>query len=112
LASSSERTTIATVLGRVGLAETFAVVVSGDDVEDAKPDPAIYLEAAARLRVTPAACLALEDSAVGVMAAKAAGMRCVAVPETFESYDPRLEMADTVLASLADLDDSLLEVRR
>jgi sugar-phosphatase len=81
VASSSHRRVIAGALGRVGLDRAFDVVRSAEDVPAGKPDPAVYLAAAAGLEVAPARCLALEDSALGARAAVAAGMGCAVVPE-------------------------------
>ena len=66
------------VLDALGLRPALDVIVTIDDVTHAKPDPEIYLVAAARLGVPPAQCLAIEDSLPGVQAAIAAGMTCVA----------------------------------
>lgn len=79
LASNSPRNLCDLVLRELGVAGRFETVVSADDVEYGKPDPAIYLLAARRLGVSPADCLAFEDSLIGVRAARAAGMRVVAV---------------------------------
>jgi beta-phosphoglucomutase len=62
-----------------GLQSTFRTVVSIDDVKKGKPDPESFLEAARRLGVEPAGCIAIEDSPGGVASAQAAGMRVVAV---------------------------------
>jgi HAD superfamily hydrolase (TIGR01509 family) len=102
LASSSPRPLIEAVLAKLGLAGTFEVVHSADDEPFGKPHPGIYLTTAARLGVAPTACLAIEDSVNGVIAAKAARMACVAVPLDLD--DPRFGIADLVLPSLADLD--------
>lgn len=66
------------ILARAGLA--FPVIVTGDDVRAAKPDPEPYLRAAALLGVSPGDCVALEDSPHGVTSAEAAGCRVIAVP--------------------------------
>jgi mannitol-1-/sugar-/sorbitol-6-/2-deoxyglucose-6-phosphatase len=79
LASNSPGHLCQLVLRELGIAARFETVVSVDDVERGKPDPAIYLLAARRLGVAPAECLAFEDSLTGVRAARAAGMRVVAV---------------------------------
>lgn len=68
------------VLDALDLRKEFDVIVTIDDVKQPKPDPEIYLTAAARLHLPPASCLAIEDSLPGVQAAVAAGMTCVAVP--------------------------------
>lgn len=84
VASSSKRAWVETSLRAIGLREAFAVVVSADDVTRAKPDPELFLRAAALLGVEPARCLVIEDSPHGVQAARAAGMDVVAVrtPQT------------------------------
>ena len=79
--------------------------VSSEEVARGKPAPDVYLEAARRLDVAPERCAAVEDSASGIRAAHAAGMRVLAYPN--RHYPPRddvLERADVVLASLAELD--------
>lgn len=100
LASSSSKAVIAAVMGRLNL--QFDVVASGEDEVRGKPDPAIYLTAARRLGVSAARCVALEDSHNGLMAAKAAGMRCVVVPDR-ETPRARFSSADVVLESLQQL---------
>lgn len=102
LASSSPRPLIEAVLDRFGLADAFEVVHSADDEPLGKPHPGIYLTTAERLGVAPTACLAIEDSVYGVIAAKAARMACVAVPA--DPSDRRFGVADVVIGSLAELD--------
>ncbi len=80
LASSSEGTIITSTLAGLGLADGFDAVVSGHEVRRSKPAPDIFLEAARRLDVRPAACAVIEDSPNGLAAARAAGMVAVAVP--------------------------------
>jgi beta-phosphoglucomutase-like phosphatase (HAD superfamily) len=79
VASASPRERLELTLQTAGLGHRFAVSVAGDDVEHPKPSPDVYLEAAARLGVSPSGCVAVEDTASGVVAAMAAGMRVVAV---------------------------------
>ncbi|MBM4245638.1 MAG: HAD-IA family hydrolase [Deltaproteobacteria bacterium] len=91
----------------------FAAVVLGDDprVARGKPAPDIFLLAARELGADPASCVVLEDAPSGVAAARAAGMRVVAVP--YPGMDAtRLADADIVLASLAEVDPDLLATRR
>jgi sugar-phosphatase len=104
LASSSPMPLISAVLTLDGLAERFDVVVSGEDEELGKPDPAVYLSAARELEVPPERCLAVEDSINGVRAAKAAGMLCIAVPAVGADDDIAAE-ADLVIGSVGELDD-------
>ena len=107
LASSSPMPLIRAVLS-LGLAERFDAVVSGEDEELGKPDPAVYLSAARRLHVAPERCLAVEDSINGVRAAKAAGMICVAVP-AIGADDGVVAEADLVLGSIQELGNEMWE---
>lgn len=100
LASSSPRRLIDATLARLGVGDRFAVITSAEDDRFGKPHPAVYLRAAEALGLAPTRCLVFEDSLNGVIAAKAARMRCVAVPET---SDPRFAVADLTLASLTEL---------
>ncbi len=81
LGSSSTRRLVDASLAAVGETARFPVVVTGDDVTHTKPAPDIFLRCARELGVAPAACVVLEDSLAGVEAARAAGMRVIAVPE-------------------------------
>ena len=107
IASSSPRRLIDAVCDRLGL-DGIDVRCSAMDEARGKPAPDVYLTAARKLGVMAAACLALEDSPNGVASAKAAGMRCVAVPDPLLADNPRYREADLVLRSLADLDDAAL----
>jgi beta-phosphoglucomutase family hydrolase len=80
LASGSSPDVIAAVLAALDLRDAFDVVVSADQVERGKPAPDLFLEAARRLGVPAGGCVVFEDSTAGVLAALAAGMRCVAIP--------------------------------
>ena len=77
LASSSSHRVILTVLEKLGLEDVFNPIVSGEDVAHGKPSPDIFLHTAGLLGIPPAGCLVIEDSANGVRAATAAGMRCI-----------------------------------
>jgi sugar-phosphatase len=81
VASSSTRRLVEASLVRFGLLDRFDAVVTGDSVPKAKPAPDIFLRAASLLDVPPEACVVLEDSILGVQAARAAGMAVIAVPE-------------------------------
>jgi beta-phosphoglucomutase len=103
IASGALRREIELILDGVGLRSAFAAIVSAEDVQRGKPDPEAYVLALRALRRTrpdlaPADCLAVEDSAAGVRAAKDAGMRCVAV--TNSSAATALGGADAVVESL------------
>jgi HAD superfamily hydrolase (TIGR01509 family) len=98
LASSSTRKIIDANLRSFNLRDHFQVTVSGREVPRAKPFPDVYLRAAELLGVEPAACVAFEDSRNGTRAARAAGMKVIAVPEV-EAAGFEL-LADAVVGSL------------
>jgi len=99
VASTARRDWVHSILGRLGVAGAFQAIVTGDDAPRGKPHPDVYLLAAGRLGLPPGECLALEDSAPGVQAARAAGMRCIAAPN-FLTRLQDLSAADPVLDSL------------
>jgi len=110
LASSSNRPLIDLALDRMGVADLFHATVSSEEVERGKPAPDVYLETARRLGVPPERLAAVEDSASGIRAAKAAGMRVVAIPNRhFPPGDDVLALADVRLDSLAELTPDAVE---
>jgi HAD superfamily hydrolase (TIGR01509 family) len=110
IASSSNRPLIERVLEVSGLAPYFEVTVSSEEVPRGKPAPGVYLEAARRLGVDPTRCAAIEDSHGGIRAAKAAGMRVLAIPNPhYPPDDEALALADVVLHSLAELTPDVVE---
>ena len=104
VATSAGRRTAESALARAGLRGAVPVLVTRDDVAAGKPDPALFLRAAAMLGASPARCLAVEDSPPGVAAARAAGMRVVMVPDTLPP-GPDLRADGLTLAA------DLIEVR-
>jgi len=90
------------ILRRFGLREFFDVIVDGNDVSVGKPDPAAYLITAQKLGVAPAECVVFEDSHVCVLAAKAAGMMCIAVRHRKARVWQDLSAADQVLESFEE----------
>ena len=111
LASSTPYALIQRTLSHFGLDDRFRVVHSAQDEALGKPHPDVFLTAARRLGVAPAACIAFEDSPAGVRAAIAAGMDCVAVPSPDDRDDAAFDAATLVLASLDDLDEAWLVAR-
>jgi beta-phosphoglucomutase-like phosphatase (HAD superfamily) len=104
LASSANREVIEAVLDGAGLRDCFGATVSSEEVPRGKPAPDVYLEAARRLRVDPAACVAVEDSSNGIRAAHAAGMCVVATPNrAFPPAGDALALAAVVVGGLADV---------
>ena len=104
VASSAPKSLIEAVLDASGLRSAFAAAVSSEEVARGKPAPDVYLEAAARLGVPPAAGAAVEDSSNGLRAAAAAGLAVIAVPRP--EYPPAadaIRQARVVLDSLTEL---------
>ena len=84
LASSADLIKIEANLYKIGLPpREWDGLVTAEDVKNKKPAPDIFLAAARKLKVSPSECVVIEDAVNGVQAAKAAGMRCVAVAQTF-----------------------------
>ena len=110
VASSSSTDWVKGHLERLGILDRFDCVRCRDDVANAKPAPDLYLAVLDCLGVAPADAVAIEDSPNGITAARRAGMRCVAIPN---SITARLDLsgADIVLGSLADLTPAELLAR-
>ncbi|MDH7569089.1 MAG: HAD family phosphatase [Armatimonadota bacterium] len=108
LATGAGRATAETILNHFDLWRCFALVLSGDDVRHAKPDPEVFLKAVTALGVAPGECVSLEDSPKGVRAATAAGVRCVAVPTAW-TRDGEFTGASLVVDSLVRVTPEVLE---
>jgi beta-phosphoglucomutase-like phosphatase (HAD superfamily) len=102
IATSSDQEYATLSLRMAGLEKRFNEVVTGDQVVNGKPAPDIYLESARRLGVSPEDCVAIEDSDAGVLAASAAGMITLMVPDLKAPSAPARSAAFSVLASLLD----------
>ena len=112
VASSSSSGWVVGHLKRLGLVDYFDCIRVREDVALSKPDPALYLSAAACLGVEPQQAIALEDSTNGILAARRAGMYCVAVP-TIITCQFDLSLADLCINSLADLPlEELLKIAK
>ncbi len=102
VASSADKIKIVANLDKIGLPpESWDAVVTGEDVERRKPEPDIFLTAAHLLGLQSGHCVVVEDAVNGIQAAKAAGMRCVAVAQTFP--EDLLREADVVRKSISDI---------
>lgn len=95
-------------LKKSGLGRIFRVVITSDDVKKTKPAPDLFLEAARRLKVRPGECLVLEDSKAGLLAAKAAGAKCVVIPGSY-NRDEDFSEADLVVKSLREINLNMLK---
>jgi len=110
IASGSLRAEIEHLLRKLELREKFAVLATADDCERSKPDPEVYLKALSRLQelpklrepaLEPIECLAIEDAPLGVVAAQAAGMKCLALAHSRHQAD--LQHADWVASGFSDV---------
>ena len=102
LASQNEPRMVNAAVDWLGVREYFAAILTIADIQRLKPDPKIYLLAAGRLGVPPAACVVIEDSRDGIGAAKNAGMRCIAIRHPY-SPPGHLDRADCTVAAVADI---------
>jgi mannitol-1-/sugar-/sorbitol-6-/2-deoxyglucose-6-phosphatase len=107
LASSSALKIIRAALAKLNLTDVFSQIYSAEAELFGKPHPGVYLTTASKLNVAPQECLALEDSLNGVLAAKAAQMKCIAVPEPLQYDNPQFAIADVKLKSLLELEEEL-----
>lgn len=102
VASSADAIKVTANLDKIGLpSRTWDAVVVGEQVQHKKPSPDIFLTAAAKLGLTPVQCVVVEDAINGVQAAKSAGMRCVAVAQSFPAE--KLAAADLVRRSISEV---------
>ena len=102
VASSSPLRVVNFVLDMFSLHDHFLAVVSGESVGNGKPHPDIYIHTAETLGVTPAECVAIEDSINGLRSAKGAGMYCIAIPDKRLTAE-QFRSADVILGSLEEL---------
>lgn len=109
VASSSPCRIINSNIKALGVEGCFDTICSAEDERYGKPHPAVYVRAAELLGVHRRNCLVFEDSVLGVLAAKAAEMTCVCVPDADVAGDKRLGIADYVLGSLTEFDEELWE---
>ena len=104
VATSSVSASARPLLKRTGIRSLFSVVITGDEVQQGKPHPDIYLRAAEQLGISPEAGLVIEDSLAGIAAGKAANMRVAAIPDR-RFVDPREyeKEANYVLGGLSEI---------
>jgi HAD superfamily hydrolase (TIGR01509 family) len=107
IASSGDMANIVAVLVALDIVNYFSALVAGAFLPRSKPDPAIFLQAAASLGATPDESLVIEDGIVGVEAAKRAGMRCIGLTSTHPAG--KLAGADLIVARMDTLDEDAFE---
>ncbi|MCA9214674.1 MAG: hexitol phosphatase HxpB [Planctomycetales bacterium] len=109
IASSSPMNLIDATVEALNLDGVFEVKSSGAQLRHGKPHPEVYLNACEALGIPPAQCVAIEDSFVGLLAAKAASMKAIVVPDFSAANDKRFVIADQQLGSLGELTVELLQ---
>ena len=116
VASSSSLSLINTVLNKFGISDDISVVCSAHNELYGKPHPAVFLRTLDELNLNldtsihSEQCLVFEDSINGIIAAKAAKMKCIAVPQSELNNDKRLGIADYVIKSLSEFKSDLLDI--
>jgi sugar-phosphatase len=109
LATCSTHEHIDAVVDRHQLRDQFRCMVSAAGSMYGKPHPEVYLHTARKMGVEPSHCLAIEDSFFGVISAKAARMKVLALPDPLEYDQPRFGAADMVIRSLTEIDENLYQ---
>jgi HAD superfamily hydrolase (TIGR01509 family) len=104
IASSSGKDIIDAVLDKVLIRKYIKSVHSAENEPFGKPHPGVYITAAKKIKIKPEHCLAFEDSLIGVLSAKSARMKCIAVPDGRIKNDKGFYIADAVIDSLKDFD--------
>ena len=103
LATMSNREVIEKTLRERGIKSYFNFVITADEVEKPKPDPEAFLKCAEAMRCKPEKCVVIEDSVFGVIAARRAGMKCIAIPSGFYSKsDLEKEKPDLIVDSIKE----------
>ena len=106
IGSSTHRANIDLSLGLIGLTEFFQAIITAEDVSHGKPDPEVFLKGATALGMDPGRCVVFEDALVGIAAARAGGMKVVAVATTHPASE--LHEADTAVHRLDELEPGKL----
>ena len=109
LASSSPMALIDVVTDKLGIRNYLDAIASAANLPNGKPHPQVYLDCAAQLQADPLQCICFEDSFNGLIAAKAARMKCVVVPSLHDSKDSRFNAADLKISSLQNFNDLLMQ---
>lgn len=103
LGTSSAHRLVDAVLNRLKIRDYFHVICSAEYMEYGKPHPQIFLECASQLEIMPGFCMVIEDSVNGIIAAKAAQMKAIAIPDEENLHNPKFAIADAIIPSLFHL---------
>ena len=106
IASSSQRSWIDIVTQKFGLSKYFDVIVSGDEIENGKPDPEMFIKTLQIFSKKPQECVVIEDSENGILAAKAAGMKCIGFKDSENQQD--LRKADITVNKMEEINIELI----
>jgi mannitol-1-/sugar-/sorbitol-6-/2-deoxyglucose-6-phosphatase len=109
IATSSGMELVNTVINFLQLPGKLDAIVSGAELPYAKPHPQVFIDCAAALNVSPENCVCFEDSFNGMIAAKAARMKCVMVPAYSQLHNTRWQAADLKISSLQNFNELLLQ---
>ncbi len=107
LTTSAGREGTTLILKKIGINDMFNVIIAKEDCAKLKPDPEPYLKTAEMLGVSPEDCIVIEDSAIGVEAAKKANMKCIAIPNKHTNKQD-FSIADLVASSVEDIKNNIL----
>ena len=110
LASSSPKALINVVIEKLQIGDFIEANTSAEFLKYGKPHPQVYLDCAALLNVQPTQCVCFEDSFNGLIAAKAARMKCVAIPDKHFAGQLRWNAADLTLSALTQFDEKKLHL--
>lgn len=108
IASGSPLKLVEAVVDTLEIREHFHHIYSAQFEPYGKPHPGVFIKVAEHFNVSPRDCLVFEDSPAGVLAAKAAKMKCVAVPEPEVKDNPFVQTADVIIGSLREFDEAML----
>lgn len=109
LASSSDLSIIDIVVKKLGIRNYLQAIESAENLPYGKPHPQVYLNCANALESNPVECICFEDSFNGMIAAKAARMKCVVVPAALDNKNTKFNAADLRISSLQNFNDLLLQ---
>ena len=102
IATTNRQVTVEKFFRKFGFRQSFSAIITGEDVTKRKPDPEVYLLVAQKLGVNTNEAIAVEDTEVGIKSAKAAGLKCIAVPNGYTKDDDFSE-ADYIASSIMEV---------